>query len=221
MAHFDDIILPESILLGSSTGMDDGSTVIRTRAGWQQTVEYRSNPLALLVITYIGTTADARALADILTAVRRSNSFLAINWSNHLTTLAQDGQAIGTQTLTDQPMRNPNTGLFVGDGTTTEFELIRGFSAGSLVRYKRVLKPIAASFLPGVGGAPATGTLDAINGKYTFSSPPGNGVSVTWGGRFYTPIFNTSPQIVTENFISTPNTQSTGLTFIEALLETT
>lgn len=222
MPHYDDIILTDTILLGSSTSYDDGSSVIRTRAGWQQTIEFTSNPLSVMTITYAMTTTEARVLANILNTVRRSNSFNAINWSNHLTTLDQSAGAIGTQAFDDFPMRNPNTGLQVGDGTTTTFELIQSFKAGSLERTRRILKPIAADFLPGVGGAPSPGgTLDAVNGRYTFNTAPGNGAPVTWGGRFYTPIYNSSPQIVTENFISQPNTESTGLVFLEALLETT
>ena len=76
----------------------------------------------------------------------------------------------------------------VGDGVTTEFELIKTYTeASGYVR--RILKPDEATFKVALDGEQQTGnyTLDSTTGIVTFDSAPAADVVVTWGGLFDVP----------------------------------
>ena len=83
-----------------------------------------------------------------------------------------------------------STGLpGVGDGTETQFQLVKRYESAGAERVKVIQKPKASTVLVSIDGVDqASGwTLDDTTGIVTFSTPPGVGLDVAAGFEFYTP----------------------------------
>ncbi|MEM9170605.1 MAG: DUF2460 domain-containing protein [Pseudomonadota bacterium] len=82
--------------------------------------------------------------------------------------------------------------LGIGDGAATMFDLVKRYASGGASYDRRVAKPVSGSVLVALAGAPQTlgvdYTLDDGTGRLTFAAPPAQGVSVTAGFLFDTPV---------------------------------
>ncbi len=87
----------------------------------------------------------------------------------------------GTPTLTDQE-------LGIGDGQRTRFALVKRYGSGPDAQVRRITRPVAASLLVGLDGAPASGwTLDPL-GELVFAIAPAAGFLVSAGFLFDVPV---------------------------------
>ncbi len=87
----------------------------------------------------------------------------------------------GTPTATDQLLGE-------GDGTRSAFPLVKRYGAGDAAQLRRITRPLAASLLVSVNGAPASGwTLDP-GGTVSFALPPASGAQVRAGFLFDVPV---------------------------------
>jgi uncharacterized protein (TIGR02217 family) len=77
-------------------------------------------------------------------------------------------------------------GLGTGDGSTTVFQLQRGFGFGGVYFQEPITEPnaITAIYFNGVAQSPSIYSLGA-NGLITFTTAPGSGVDITADFNFY------------------------------------
>lgn len=77
-----------------------------------------------------------------------------------------------------------------GDGSTTDFQLRKGYASGSRVFWREITRPVVGTVVVALdGAAQASGwSLDADTGVVTFDSAPGSGVEVTAGFEFDVPV---------------------------------
>ncbi len=199
MAHYDDVILPTSISQGTTTGPTTATDVLHTDSGYRKANQRWSLKLRRFNLRYgMRTAADAYTILRIFEAVEGpANSFLARAWNDWNTT--QGSMDFGDEskiTATDQPLRNTATGLFVGDGSTRTFQMVKRYTVGATAASTRdILKPandgnvtVAVNSVVQTEGSPTDFTVDYATGIVTFQTAPGNGLSVTWGGVFYVPV---------------------------------
>lgn len=90
-------------------------------------------------------------------------------------------------------------GVGTGDGTATEFQLVKSY--GALSPYLReITKPLAGSVLVALDGtAQAAGwSVNNLTGQISFVSPPAPGVAVTAGFLFDVPVRFDTQSIATD-----------------------
>lgn len=78
----------------------------------------------------------------------------------------------------------------IGDGTTTQFPLIRTYTSGPSNWVRTIHKPVAGTVRVAVAGVEQTSgiTIDDTTGPIAFDSPPANGAAITAGFEFDTPV---------------------------------
>ena len=89
------------------------------------------------------------------------------------------------------PIATP-TVFGTGDGSTVNFGLYKTYSSGGVTRTRRIIKPISGTVSIYKNAVLQTltthYTIDHTTGIVTFVTAPGNGLSLTWSGRFFTPV---------------------------------
>lgn len=82
--------------------------------------------------------------------------------------------------------------IATGDGTTTEFQLVKTYTSGPRTYTRDIVKPVAGTVLVEVGGVELSEgpgfTVDTTTGVVTLASAPGNGVEVRAGYEFDVPV---------------------------------
>jgi uncharacterized protein (TIGR02217 family) len=177
---FDHIVFPLMIERGTSS-LEFSTTIIPTGSGAEQRI---GNWLDARVI--FNASLGIRSRDDIIKLVKffrarkgRLRGFLIKDLLDHTAT----GDPIGT-----------------GDGVKTEFQLLRVYSDATTdpvygltgnTDNRPIYKPISGTvnIYKGVTlqAAGTNYTLDYKTGIVTFTTPPANGVIVTWSGQFYVP----------------------------------
>ena len=78
----------------------------------------------------------------------------------------------------------------IGDGTTTQFPLIRTYTSGPSNWVRTIHKSVAGTVRVAVAGVEQTSgiTIDDTTGLIGFDSPPANGAAITAGFEFDTPV---------------------------------
>ncbi|MFN3591545.1 MAG: TIGR02217 family protein, partial [Thermaurantiacus sp.] len=77
-----------------------------------------------------------------------------------------------------------------GDGSTTQFQLVKVYASGAQSYSRRIVKPVAGTVLLALDGiAQGSGwSVDPATGVVSFAAAPGNGVIVTAGFEFDVPV---------------------------------
>lgn len=80
--------------------------------------------------------------------------------------------------------------IAAGDGSTTEFQLVKRYSDGGEEYVRPITKPVVGTVTVSLDDVsqPSGWTLDSTTGKITFSSAPGNGVIIKAGYEFDVPV---------------------------------
>lgn len=215
MAHDDTIILPATYSYGANLGPGILVDVVTNTGGFRKTNQLQSQFTRKYQIGYnVRSPADATILMNIYLAVGgTAGSFLIIDHLDWNSTNGIMGSAgLGSITDLDQPMRNTVDGSRVGDGSTTVFQMIKDYAAGTLVHTRDIEKPRASPTpLFTLDGTPDTPTLDFSNGRATFSPAPGIGVAPKWGAGFYVRVAFVSLEVIQElttfDLVGTPNVE--------------
>ncbi|HSC17810.1 MAG TPA: DUF2460 domain-containing protein, partial [Rhizomicrobium sp.] len=76
-----------------------------------------------------------------------------------------------------------------GDGTTTQFQLIKTYTSGPSSWMRTIGKPVAGTARVAVAGVEQTSgiAIDHTTGLITFDSAPATGAAITAGFEFDTP----------------------------------
>lgn len=203
MAHYDDVILPTKLALGSGTGPTTSTDVVFVGSGTRYANSRWSQKLRRFNIGYnVRSLADAYAILRIFEAVDGpGNSFLIRDWNDWNTTEGAMGPAgLDQASALDQPLRNTADLTFLGDGLTTTFQMVKRYTVGASAAHTRIInKPQPGTVLVAVDGvevtegSPTDYTVDYATGIVTLQTAPGalispTAVAVTWGGAFHVPV---------------------------------
>lgn len=178
---FHEVRLPARLAFGSTGGVERRTEIVTLGSG----CERRSTPWAHGRRRYlIG--ANLRSLDDMaaLTAFfeARQGRLYGFRFRDFADCRScAPGAAVGPL---DQV-------LGAGDGTRTEFQLIKRYGAGDDSPQRRIDKPVEGSVRIALDGeelAPEAFTADPATGLATLDAPPGAGAVVTAGFEFDTPV---------------------------------
>jgi uncharacterized protein (TIGR02217 family) len=88
------------------------------------------------------------------------------------------------------PISALDQNIATANGTTTAFQLRKGYTAGNVVRYRKICKPVVNTVLVAVDSVPITTgfTVDYTTGIITFNTAPANGAVITAGFEFDVPV---------------------------------
>ena len=210
MAHYDDVILPTKLALGSGTGPSTSTDVVFVGSGYRYANSRWSQKLRRFNIGYnVRSLADAYGILKIFEAVDGpGNSFLVRDWNDwNSTEGAMGSTGLDQAAALDQPLQNTADLTFLGDGTTTTFQMVKRYTAGATAAHTRTIKkPQSGTILVAVDGATQSEggdyTVDYATGIVTFTAAPGasvspTAVSVTWGGAFYVPVAFSGDEFLT------------------------
>ncbi len=195
MAHYDDIILPLGMSLGSSIGPKTSTQQLITTSGKRKTNKRFVQQLTKFDIGYnVKSALDIYIIKDMFKAVNGPfGSFLARGWDDWNTTfgLMEPGDESFITDL-DEPLKNTVTGLLVGDGSTTTFQMIKEYKGGSATaNYQHnIFKPQNGSVVVSLDAAVQTEGVDfTVNystGVITFiSGAPSGGAVPLYGASYY------------------------------------
>jgi len=84
-----------------------------------------------------------------------------------------------------------------GDGTATEFQLVKAYPSGAQVYLRPIEKPVATSVRVAVDGVETAATVDDTTGIVSIAPAPGPGAAVTAGFEFDVPVRFDSDRIET------------------------
>ena len=139
--------------------------------------------------------ADSRRRYDVAYGIRRADDLAAVvaffearngrlhgfrfkDWGDHKSCLpsqtpAPTDQAIGT-----------------GDGTATQFQLVKRYTSGAQSWSRSIAKPVAGTVTIALNGTaqPSGWSVNPTTGLVTFAAAPGAGVAITAGFTFDVPV---------------------------------
>jgi uncharacterized protein (TIGR02217 family) len=177
---FHDISLPNDIAYGFEGGPGFSTVVQPTASGH----EYRASRQAQGRHAYRCRkellTDTQRAALKAFWVARRGHlhGFRFKDWQDYST----GSNGTGSPAMTDVV-------LGTGDGTRTQFQLIKTYDPTGFAPYARTLSlPVAGSVVAALDGSSASPTVSNPGGVLTFGSAPGNGVVVSAGCQFDTPV---------------------------------
>ncbi len=196
MAHDDTIIFPNTLVYGGTTGPRSKTNVVHNAGGFRKTNRIWSQYLRRFNITHGPKRPQVAAhiLAIWETIGGPAGSFLGTDPNDWNSTEGNMGSlGLGAITKDDQPMQNTVDGTFVGDGSTTTFQLIKQRTEGVQTHNRIINKPRATptplvAFDAVLKATPGDYSIDFATGIMTTTSPLGVDVEPTWGAAFYIPL---------------------------------
>jgi len=184
MANFVEVQLPTNISKGAVGGPEFLTTIIELGSGHEQRDIRWSKARARYNIAYaIRSTSDLNTVRSFFFARQgRAYGFRFKDWADYE---LSDG-SLGT-----------------GDGETTEFQLVKEYTSGSVTYTRTITKPVAGSVKIYVDSVEATDgwSVDTTTGIVTFDAAPATDTEITADCEFDVPVrFDTDwlPQKVQE-----------------------
>lgn len=167
---FHDIRLPEKYSRGATGGPMFSTTVVTTDSGWEQRNENWADPLGEWEIGFLIRTPD-----DVQQILR----FF----------YGRRGQAYGFRFKWWQDYRALQQPLGTGNGTQTQFQLIRDYDDPVFPYRKSVTKPVDGTVIVYADGMVTSGwTVDPATGLVTFTDPPADNAVLTADFEFDWPV---------------------------------
>lgn len=168
---FVEVRFPADISYGSSGGPEYSTDIVELSSGYEQRNANWAEARARYNVAHgVKTQAQLDALIAFFRARKgRTHGFRFKDWTD----FSGIGQPIGT-----------------GTGVLTVFQLKKSYSSGSVVETRTINKPVAGTvsvYLNGVLQSSGV-TVNTTTGTVTFSSAPGNGVTVTADFEFDVPV---------------------------------
>lgn len=179
---FHEVRFPGAISFGSTGGVERRTEVVALVNGY----EHRNTPWEQSRRRY-DAGLGVRSLDDLAEVLAffearrgRLNGFRWKDWMDHKSGLPSAAPSVFDQAIG------------VGDGTATQFELIKVYSPGTNEFRRRITKPVAGTVQVAVDGVvQAEGTeftVDTTTGLITFAVAPAAGTTVTAGFEFDVPV---------------------------------
>lgn len=192
MAFLETPRFPDDIAYGSKGGPTYKTSVIVQASGYEKRNIAWAQARHQYDVSYgIRNQTQLDALLKFFHSVRgRAHSFRFKDFSDfHTGTPAGHGPS-GTPVTA--PTKDDYS-IGTGNGSQTQFQLIKLYVTGALTATRDIRKPINGTVLIALDGVLQTEgggndyTIDYSTGIVTFNSPPAGSVDVTWGGQFDVP----------------------------------
>ena len=177
---FHEVRFPDDISRGARGGPERRTRIVELASGDEE----RNSPWA-----------DSRRRYDAAYGIRRADDLAAVvaffearhgrlygfrwkDWSDYKSCLPS-----ASPSATDQIIGE-------GDGSITQFQLVKVYASGAQSYSRRIVKPVAGTVLLALDGiAQGSGwSVDPSTGVVSFAAAPGNGVIVTAGFEFDVPV---------------------------------
>ena len=176
---FLDVRFPENISKGSKGGPVYETVLIVPKSGIIKANANWTYPRHEYDAAYgVRSQTDLEQVIALFHIVQgRAHTFRWKDWADY-----KSCSVVETPSATDQT-------IGTGDGSTTEFQLVKTYSFGGESRLARwITKPVDGTVLVAVDGTVQTEgtdyTVDYSTGVITFASAPGDGLAVTVGYEF-------------------------------------
>lgn len=184
MAFIETPRFPLDVNFGTQGGPIFSTDVVRFGNGLEYRNQNWNRPLYRYNIQYRAKTrAEALEVYEFFLARQgRFEGFRAKDlWDFTSATNGRDNQSQTDQTIG------------TGDGSTTDFQLIKTYTQGSATQVRTILKPVVGTDLVEVDGVLQTGggtdyTLDTTTGIISFNSPPADTLVIKAGFQFDVPV---------------------------------
>ncbi len=169
---FVEVRFPADIAYGSAGGPEYSTDIVITQSGYEQR---NSNWLSSRARYNVAHGVKTQTQLDNLIAFFR----------------ARKGRAIGFRfkDWTDYQANDQLLGL--GDGATTQFQLIKNYESGGENDLRIIQKPVADTlrvYLNGILQEESVYTLNSATGVLTFDVPPAGGVEIVADFEFDVPV---------------------------------
>lgn len=169
---FIDTRFPTDISFGSAGGPEYSTDIVITQGGHEQRNVNWSSARARYNVAYgVRSQPQLDALIAFFRARKgRADSFRFKDWTD----FQAEAQPIGT-----------------GDGSTTQFQLVKYYASGTMTETRTITKPVFGSvavYLAGVLQDEADYIVSHTTGLVTFDTAPGSGVAVSADFEFDVPV---------------------------------
>ncbi|AJD83173.1 glycoside hydrolase family protein [Paracoccus phage vB_PmaS-R3] len=180
MAAFHETRFPDEISYGSKGGPRRLTQVVSLKSGfeernqsWQHSRRKYDASIGIRRLSHLHSVLD-------FWEARRGRLY-GFRWKDWLDFKSASGRADPSDT--DQV-------LDVGDGTETEFQLVKRYSDAGEEYVRPIKKPVIGTTVVALDGVsqPSGWTLDSTTGVITFAVAPGSGVVITAGFEFDVPV---------------------------------
>lgn len=178
---FHEVQFPTGLSYNSSGGPGFNTAIIEMDGGVEERISRWDGARHRYDAQYAVRTKED--LAAVLTFFRARKGaaygFRFKDWLDYTT------NADGTSDPTDT-----DNEIGIGDGTTTQFQLVKKYTSGGVVRTRNITKPITGTTVIAIDDVSqgAGWTVDTTTGVVTFSSAPAGAEVVTAGCKFDVPV---------------------------------
>lgn len=178
---FHEVQFPTDVSYGSQGGPGFFTNIVELDSGVEERVARRSRARRRYDAAYGVKTYEQLAAVISFYIARKgpASGFRYKDWADFTSsTTGKDAQAFTDQTIG------------TGDGTTTQFQLVKRYQSGSQTEARTITKPVEDSVLIGVNGTLQTSgyTVDTATGIVTFTTAPTSGHTITAGFQFDVPV---------------------------------
>jgi uncharacterized protein (TIGR02217 family) len=182
MTSFHEVRFPTDISRRASGGPERRTHVVTLGSGFEQRNQQWADSRRRYQAGY-----GVKSIDDIHTALAffeerrgRLHGFRWKDWADYKSCAPRQPPAANDQTLG------------TGDGTRTEFQLIKVYGSAYAPWTRDIAKPVSGTVLVAVDGITQTAgsdfTVDETTGLITFTTAPESGLSVTAGYEFDVPV---------------------------------
>jgi uncharacterized protein (TIGR02217 family) len=178
---FDEVQIPLRIGFGSSGGPSFSTTITTVDGGFERRNQNWSQARRRYdAATGLRSAADVSALMAFFQArAGRARGFRLKDWNDF---------SSASDSLAAPVFNQQNIGT--GNGTLTQFQLIKTYASGGINHVRSIRKPITGSVLVGVNGAQMMSgwNVDSTTGMITFAIAPAMSAAITAGFQFDVPV---------------------------------
>ena len=177
---FHEVRFPDDISRGARGGPERRTQIVELASGDEERNASWANSRRRYDVAYGIRRADDLAAVVAFFEARngRLHGFRFKDWGDHKSCLpsqtpAPTDQAIGT-----------------GDGTATQFQLVKRYTSGAQSWTRAITKPVAGTMTIALNGTaqPSGWSVNPTTGLVTFAAAPGAGVAITAGFTFDVPV---------------------------------
>ncbi len=177
---FHEVRFPDNISRGARGGPERRTQIVELASGAEERNASWANSRRRYDVAYGIRRADDLAAVVAFFEARngRLHGFRFKDWADFKSCVPSQ-----TPGPTDQP-------IGTGNGTTTQFQLIKRYTSGAQSWTRAITKPVAGAVTIAVNGTPqASGwSVSTATGLVTFATAPAAGVAVTAGFEFDVPV---------------------------------
>jgi len=167
---FLEIRFPESISFNSSIILEFNTTIIKTKNGSEsRNINWNTHKMKYNIINGIKTIDELNEITSFFRNVKGCGyGFRFKDWSDYSTT----NQQIGS-----------------GDGTTTEFQLIKTYTISGNTYIREIAKPVISTVKVYLDNIESTDfRIDLTSGLISFNTAPSSDVTITADFEFDVPV---------------------------------